>query len=448
MNFLSLIFLCALPFILALYNFIPGSLRPYLLLIASWSFYLYGSPGSFWILLTITAISYVSGLLLSKKKSIFLLFLGIILILSFLIVYKYLGLGLILPVGISFYTFQTISYVIDVYKNNYKAEKDFFQYSLFVSFFPQLVAGPIERPGNLIPQLQSGIAPSPAWIKEGLILMLMGYYKKIAVADFFAPLVDKVYGDPSLWSGPVVLFASILFSLQIYADFSGYSDIARGCAKLFGIDLNINFDRPYLSSSLREFWRKWHITLTKWLTDYIYIPLGGNRKGRLFRVFNTILVFLISGIWHGAGLKFILWGLGHGIIVLIEDISPVKRAIGKLPKNLAIFINFMIVNLLWIFFRAPQTKDALSMIGMLPKGWNKFFLQLTNVFQLSGIPESTGIVFVIISTCLLYLLPKFINNSKKPHRNIILLIMVLVTVFVRMYEIELGITNAFIYFRF
>lgn len=448
MNFLSLIFICALPLILTLYNFIPKKLRPYLLLIASWSFYLYGSPGSFWILLTITLISYVFGLILEKKKNPLLLLAGILLVISFLIVYKYLGLGLALPVGISFYTFQTVSYLIDVYKKSFAAEKSLFKYSLFVSFFPQLVAGPIERPGKLLPQLKECKTASYTQIKEGLILILTGYYKKIVVADFFAPLVDKVYGDSSLWSGPVVLFASILFSLQIYADFSGYSDIARGCAKLFGIELSINFDHPYLSRTLRDFWKKWHITLTRWLTDYIYIPLGGNRKGNTRLIINTLLVFLISGIWHGAGLKFILWGLGHGIIVLIEDIPSVKRAIEKLPGFLAAIINFMIVDLLWIFFRAPQTKDALSMIGMLPKGWNKAFLQIANIFQSAGIPESLGIVFVLISTTLLYFLPKFIDSSKKDQRHIILLIMAFVVAFVRMYEIELGITNAFIYFRF
>ena len=253
MNFLSLCFLGALPFLFVFYNHIPVKFRAPLLLIASWGFYLYGSPESFWILLLITLISYVLGLILSTKRSTSILITGIFLVLSFLIVFKYLGLGLTLPIGISFYTFQTISYLIDVYKKNYKAEKSIFKFSLFVSFFPQLVAGPIERPGNLIPQLDSCKKASPLQIKDGLTLLALGYYKKIVIADFFAPLVDMVFDNPQLAKGPSVLFASILFSLQIFADFSGYSDIARGCAKLFGIELSVNFDHPYLATSLRDF---------------------------------------------------------------------------------------------------------------------------------------------------------------------------------------------------
>ncbi|MBO6239259.1 MAG: MBOAT family protein [Butyrivibrio sp.] len=446
MNFLSPVFLCALPLILGLYNFIPQKLRPYLLLLASWSFYIYGSPGSFWVLIAITVISYCYGLILEKRRNFFILTAGILPVLGFLIIYKYMGLGLTLPVGISFYTFQTLSYMIDVYKKDCKAEANFFRYSLFVSFFPQLVAGPIERPQNLIPQLQKCKVQSSEHLKEGLILMLMGFYKKVAVADFLAPLVDKVYSDPSLWIGPVVLFASILFSMQIYADFSGYSDIARGCAGLFGIELSVNFDHPYISASLREFWKKWHITLTKWLTDYIYIPLGGSRKGKFKLIINTLVVFLISGIWHGAGLKFILWGLGHGIIVLFEDIPPVKKAINSLPKWPAVFINFMIVNLLWIFFRAPDTNAALTMIKMLKTGWDNPILKIFNIFVLTKIPKGPGIICILLSIALLYLFPKVVDISKK--YRVVLFIMAIIIIFIRMYQIELGTTNSFIYFRF
>ncbi len=448
MNFLSLFFIGALPLIFVLYNFIPQKLRPLLLLIGSWLFYLYGSPDSFWILLIVTLISYAFGLFLDKKKSLPALILGVMLVLSFLLIFKYSGLKTTLPVGISFYTFQTISYMIDVYKKSCKAEANLFHYSLFVSFFPQLVAGPIERSKILLPQLKLSKNASSSQLKESAILMLTGYYKKIVVADFFAPLVDIVYSQKALRTGPVVLLASVLFSLQIYADFSGYSDIARGCAKLFGIELTANFDHPYLTRTLREFWKKWHITLTRWLTDYVYIPLGGSRKGKPLLIINTLIVFLISGIWHGAGIKFIIWGLGHGIIVLIEDISPVKRAIEKLPGFLAVPVNFLIVDLLWIFFRAPNIKDALSMIALIPTGWQSALSQILNVFSLAGIPQDIGFPFMMLAASSLYLLPKALKKESEGKNYALLFIMALITVFVRMYHIESGIDNAFIYFRF
>ncbi len=448
MNFLSLCFIGAFPLILILYNCIPVSFRAPLLLISSWGFYLYGSPESFWVLLTITLISFVFGLILERHKSALILAGGIVLILSFLAVFKYLGLGFNLPVGISFYTFQTISYLIDVYKKDYNAEKNLFGYALFVSFFPQLVAGPIERPKNLIPQLKACQKASPLQIKEGLLLLALGYYKKIVVADFFAPFVDAVFDNPESAAGPAVLLASILFSLQIFADFSGYSDIARGCAKLFGIDLSINFDHPYLATSLREFWKRWHITLTRWLTDYIYIPLGGNQKGKVRLAFNTLVVFLISGIWHGAGLKFIIWGLGHGIIVLFEDISVIKKLKSKLPAWIATILNFAIVNFLWIFFRAKDTTIALKMLALLPHDWSKAFDNIRGVFNLAGISFESGISFTALSILSLYLLPKYIESKKTTGKAIVIIAMMFIEIFTRMYQIESGIENAFIYFRF
>ena len=385
---------------------------------------------------------------LEKKKSVFLLTTGIALILTFLVIFKYLGLGLALPVGISFYTFQTISYLIDVYKKDSPAEKNLLKYALFVSFFPQLVAGPIERPGNLIPQLKSCKNASQSQIKDGLSLLCLGYFKKVAVADFFAPLVDVVFDNPDLASGPSILFASVLFSLQIFADFSGYSDIARGCAKLFGIELNMNFNHPYLSESLRDFWKRWHITLTRWLTDYIYIHLGGNRKGQMRLVLNTLIVFIVSGIWHGAGLKFILWGLGHGLIVLFEDITIVKRFRDRLPRVLRIIINFLIVNFLWIFFRAKSTATAASLIIHLPRDWSNALDSIRSTYLLAEIPFDTGILFTILGILSLYLLPKYVENRKISGKAAVIIIMTMAVIFTRMYQLESGIENAFIYFRF
>ena len=437
-----------MPLLFISYNHIPVRFRAFLLLVASWGFYLYGSPESFWILLLVTLISYIFGKELEKKKSVFLLTTGITLILSFLVVFKYLGLELSLPVGISFYTFQTISYLIDVYRQDSHAEKDLLKYALFVSFFPQLVAGPIERPGKLIPQLKSCEKASSSQIKDGLTLLCLGYFKKVAIADFFAPLVDAVFDNPDLASGPSVLFASILFSLQIFADFSGYSDIARGSAKLFGIELSLNFNHPYLSDSLRDFWKRWHMTLTRWLTDYIYIPLGGNRKGQMRLVLNTLIVFIVSGIWHGVGLKFILWGLGHGLIVLLEDITTVKRFRDRLPRILRIIVNFLIVNFLWIFFRAKSMTAAASLIMQLPRNWSNAFDNIRNTYHMAGISFDVGILFTITGVLSLYLLPKYLENKKIIGKAAVIIIMAMAVIFTKMYQLESGIENAFIYFRF
>ncbi len=447
MNFLSLVFIGALPIILVLYNFIPKSLRPLLLLLASWGFYLYGSPESFWVLISITIISYAFGRFLDKVHNKLFLGIGIALIICFLIVFKYSGLGLVLPIGISFYTFQTISYLIDVYRGQCKAEKNLFEYSLFVAFFPQLVAGPIERPGNLLPQLKKCPNVTNDNLKEAALLLATGYYKKVVIADFIAPLADYCFDSPTVSDGPLVLLGSVLFSMQIYADFSGYSDIARGCAKLFGIDLSPNFDHPYLTGNLRDFWRRWHMTLTRWFTDYIYIPLGGNRKGKLRSVINTLIVFVLSGIWHGAGLGFITWGLGHGLIILFEDIPVVKKLLKKLPSIAAIALNFIIVDLLWIFFRAGTFTNAISFYKHLFTRWNNGFYSVKAAFYEIGIAPLTGIIFIVVSFLSLYLLPKYTEN-KKSDKFAVIFIMILITIFTKMFQLESGIENAFIYFRF
>lgn len=215
---------------------------------------------------------------------------------------------IILPVGISFYTFQALSYTMDVYRNEIYAEKNFFRYALFVSFFPQLVAGPIERSKNLLKQLGMPKKFNFEKVKEGILLMLWGYFLKMILADRIAIFVDSVYGDYQTFSGYYIAVATILFAIQIYCDFSGYSIIAMGAAKILDIDLMENFDAPYYSSSVAEFWRKWHISLTSWFKDYLYIPLGGSRKGKFRKNFNKMIVFLVSGLWHGANLSFVVWG--------------------------------------------------------------------------------------------------------------------------------------------
>lgn len=223
---------------------------------------------------------------------------------------KYSTFDIILPVGVSFFVFQTIGYTIDVYRDEIKAEKNFFRYALFVSFFPQLVAGPIERSKNLLAQLRKSEEYNVENIRIGLLTMVFGIVMKVVVADNIAAVIDPVFLTPDNYSGMMLLFATILFAFQIYCDFNGYTQIAIGSARVLGINLNQNFNVPYMGQSIKDFWRRWHISLTSWFTDYLYIPLGGNKKGRIRKQINTMIVFICSGLWHGAAWHYVIWG-GH-----------------------------------------------------------------------------------------------------------------------------------------
>lgn len=276
----------------------------------------------------------------------------------------------LLPVGISFYIFQALSYTIDVYRDEIYPEKKFLKYALFVSFFPQLVAGPIERSKNLLLQLNNDKKLDSASLIEGLLLMIWGFFLKIVIADRAAIVVDTVYGDLSTYAGVYTIIASVLFAFQIYCDFYGYSIIAKGAAKILGIDLMDNFNAPYLSASVSEFWRRWHVSLSSWFRDYLYIPLGGNRKGIARKHINLLIVFAVSGLWHGANWTFVIWGVLNGIFqivgewckkirdwvirVLVLDKSALSHRI------LQIVITFVLVDLTWIFFRANTLTDALT----------------------------------------------------------------------------------------
>ena len=228
---------------------------------------------------------------------------------------------IVLPMGISFYTFQAASYTIDVFYGKYKPERNYFKLSLFIMFFPQLVAGPIERADRLLGQLFTKHKLELENISQGAKLMLMGYFKKIVIADRASVLVDTIYNSPQEYKGLPLVVATLFFTVQIYCDFSGYTDIARGVAKLMGIDLMINFDRPYFSKNIKEFWRRWHISLSSWLRDYIYIPLGGSRCSLIKKYRNIMITFLASGLWHGANWTFVLWGGLHGLYQVIGDLK-------------------------------------------------------------------------------------------------------------------------------
>ncbi|MDF4201837.1 MBOAT family protein [Maribacter sp. SA7] len=275
---------------------------------------------------------------------------------------------LLLPVGISFYTFQAVGYTIDVYRGDIKSEKHFGIYALFVSFFPQLVAGPIERAVNLLPQFKETKKIDYAQAAQGIKLMIWGYFMKIVVADRLAIYVNSVYGIPEYHSSITLFIATIFFAFQIYCDFAGYSNIAIGCAKIMGFDLMTNFRRPYFAQSCAEFWSRWHISLSTWFKDYVYIPLGGNRVGTTKNYRNILITFVISGLWHGANWTFVIWGGLNGlyqVLFKILKISP-KRKTENTEFNFIyignLILTFVLISFSWIFFRANTFTDALVII--------------------------------------------------------------------------------------
>ncbi len=290
-------------------------------------------------------------------------------------------LKVLLPVGISFYTFQTLSYTIDVYRGKQKAEKNFLHFALYVCFFPQLVAGPIERADNLLKQFKTQLRPTKIQIKEGIHLLILGLFKKVMIGDAAARIVDPIFADYSHYNGQELFAALILFSVQIYADFSGYTSIARGVSKLIGVDLIKNFEEPYLSRSITEFWRRWHISLSSWLRDYLYIPLGGNRRGVGATYRNLMITMLLGGLWHGASWTFVMWGGLHGIYLSLERWRNQYRTIIESDQSLRlshvpkIALTYLLVLVTWLFFRVETIEagfEILTEIGSIntsQEGW-------------------------------------------------------------------------------
>ncbi len=280
-------------------------------------------------------------------------------------------LRVVLPVGISFYTFQTMSYTIDVYRRNLAPTRSFLDFALFVSFFPQLVAGPIERATNLLRQFAAPRTVTRPMLESGCFLVLVGFFRKLVIADGVAPIVDSAFADTAAAGWGTLLCGALAFSLQIYGDFAGYSDIARGISRLLGIELMVNFRQPYLSRSITEFWRRWHISLSSWLRDYLYIPLGGNRRGTAATYRNLMLTMLLGGLWHGARWNFVIWGGLHGLFLAVHKWFLVRagRKVGAAPLPftatglLATAGTFLLVAFAWIFFRAQTFADATSCIA-------------------------------------------------------------------------------------
>ncbi len=348
--------------------------RHYFLLAASYFFYGWWDWRFCSLLLSVTASSYFTALY-CRRKPVYIL--GVSVPLAALGVFKYfnffmaslglhdfVSLKIILPVGISFYTFQALSYVIDVHRGKIAAEKDFARLALYISFFPQLVAGPIVRASDFLPQLYE---PSRRITAEnfctGIQIMAMGFFKKIVLADHLSVFADDVFGVPLAFHWSAIILAVVSYSLQIYFDFSGYSDIATGCAKCLGYDFAVNFNLPYISRSVTEFWRRWHISLSGWLKDYLYIPLGGNRLGRSRQLTNIMITMLLGGLWHGANWTFIFWGGLNGLALCAEKIfPPAKNEKGIFHSIMKIIAVFVFISFTWIFFRAENFSGAWAVI--------------------------------------------------------------------------------------
>ncbi len=401
MLFNSFQFLVFFPVVVFVFFTLPPKFKKYWLLAASYFFYMCWNAKYALLLLTSTIVTYLSGIFIdkfkedtSKKKAVvamsFIINLGILFFFKYFnfamdgiknifasigIILNTPAIDVILPVGISFYTFQALSYTMDVYRGDVYAERDFITYALYVSFFPQLVAGPIERSKNLLKQLNLFLKFDIRRAVDGLMIMLWGYFLKIVLADRIAIFVDTVYRDMDTYGGMYLIIATALFAVQIYCDFAGYSTIAVGAAKAMGIDIMENFNVPYLAETTGDFWRRWHISLTSWFKDYLYIPLGGSRKGKLRKYLNKLIVFLVSGLWHGADLSFVVWGGLNGLYQIIGEIlMPVRdRFVSKLQLHrnslghriVSIIVTFVLVDFAWIFFRASDISAAIKAIGSI-----------------------------------------------------------------------------------
>ena len=379
MLFNSIPFLFFFPISVILFFLVPVRFRNVWLLLCSYVFYLSQGqkPYAIVFLLYSTLLTWITCDIIYKRGLNFKkisLFICVILNLLPLVLFNLTGSGLftkgssgtadlLAPIGISFYTLQTVTYVIDCYKGEMQPEKSFVNYALYVSFFPYILSGPIERAKSFLPQLRDPKGEGedihrfdPIRVKEGLFCMLWGYFLKLVVSSRLHILTDLVYSNYKTLSGAEILAGVIAYSIELYCDFAGYSAIAFGAARVLGFSVSPNFKQPYFSLSVSEFWRRWHISLSSWLRQYIYIPLGGNRRGRGMKYRNVLVVFLASGFWHGADPTFLLWGLLHGICQVIEDCG--KAVFDRIGKCLRVFITYVIVMLLWIPFRAKDLSEA------------------------------------------------------------------------------------------
>ncbi len=397
MFFTSFAFLLFFAFVFVLFWKLPSQHRWLLLLGASYYFYFSWKPVYVLLLLATTLITYVAAVEMGKRrtKKLHILFLALCLDFGILFLFKYLNFfdyslsqllpklhlaiilpqfSLLLPIGISFYTFQTAGYLIDVYRGKIKAEQHFGVLALFVSFFPQILAGPIGRSTQLLPQFKKKHVFDYERVVSGLQLFALGLFKKLVIADNLGLIVDKIFHQLPEYKGLSLVLAVFFFSWQIYADFSGYTDMARGVARALDFDLLENFRQPYLATSIQDFWRRWHISLSSWFKDYLYIPLGGNRKGLLRTCMNTLIVFVVCGLWHGAAWTFVIWGVFHGVFIAGERIFQyLTHKNTHFPKMFTHVYAYIVVLISWVFFRAEKLSDAIYIFRYALVGSKHFF---------------------------------------------------------------------------
>ena len=446
MTFNSWEFLLFYPIVCLLYFALPKKMKWPMLLIASYYFYACYQADLLILIIATTIVSWIASNIIAKSQSpaVRKACLTITLLVCFgvLFFYKYFNflsgsvtgiitllggtptpfeLNLVLPVGISFYTFQTLSYVIDVYRGDVKPEKNIFFYALFVSFFPQLVAGPIERPDNLIPQLREPHKWNNDNAIKGAQHMIVGFFKKICVADLISIYVNSVYNDVSSASAFGVIIATSLFAVQIYCDFSGYTDIAIGAARIMGIRLMKNFDHPYTATTIKEFWGRWHISLSSWFKDYLYFPLGGSRCSKPRHLMNLMIVFLVSGLWHGANWTFVIWGAIHGLYQIFGTLTLKTRnklisKVGLSDKSaLVVWVRrvntFILAGFAWLFFRANTVTDAFSLLEKLfVTGWNVGLPETLTAMGLELVP----ILMTAFSILTLIIIDHLLVHSDAP----------------------------------
>ena len=438
-------------------------------------YFYYKSSGIYFLLLILSAIvDYALANAIfraeSERKRKVILILSLVLNLGMLAYFKYTNffysiicdisaqsfspLSIFLPVGVSFFTFQSLSYTIDIYRGTLKPVKSFLDYAFFVTFFPQLVAGPIVRAADFIPQIFKPIKVTDAMIGRGIFLIASGVIKKVVIADFISTnFVDRIFEHPTLYTGLENLFGVYGYALQIYCDFSGYSDMAIGIALLMGFHFKINFDSPYQSENIAEFWRRWHISLSTWLKDYLYISLGGNRKGRIRTYINLFITMLLGGLWHGAGFRFVLWGAMHGIALafhkLYLEVFPAKTADPSPVRQfliaiLSVFFTFHFVSFCWIFFRADNMETATQMIRQIVFHFNpQIFVEFITGYK--------SVLLMMLIGYTLHFIPKSVElKTENIVTNLPLLLKVsfMILVILLVVQFKSSEIQPFIYFQF
>ena len=430
MLFNSYSFMFFLPIVAAVYYLLPQKGRGLWLLAANLFFYMCWNA-HYVLLLSVTIVScYLAGLLfdrLTGRKILrkLILWSALAVNLGLLFFYKYLDfalvnfsaiasrlglsfqvskLNLLLPVGISFYTFKAVSYILDVYRGRYGCTRNFIHFANYISFFPAILSGPIDRANDFIPQLEKKHKFDSAQIRRGMLLMLWGYFLKLVVSDRAAQFASAVYDNHTAYSGAFALIATLLYAVQIYCDFCGYSCTARGVAQVLGFSIHENFAQPYLARSIPEFWRRWHMSLSSWLKDYVYIGLGGNRCSRLRRYFNIMVTFLVSGLWHGSSWNFIIWGFLHGMYQIVGDITkPARKKLlsvtgvdteGTVHRICQQLITCLLVTFSWIFFYAKGTRIALQIIAHMFNAFDPWTLFDGSLFDVALSRPEFGILIL------------------------------------------------------